>query len=524
MEVVKDKSPNLGAEKTASIEKPSKGFGKIVALLIREGVLTESQIEYGNRVWSRLESPRPFLDVLKELKYVTNDQVTQVIRANYKTILLEDLLLELGLVREEDLKTAIKIQSMEDPPKALREILVGHNFIGEPKLIQTLCQHLGFPLVELDISQIDRKLFSKASIEFYLHHNLVPLRSKEGEILIAFADPLDPSCLEKAKDIFGEKIIPAITSLNSIKGLIKHFQDKHSAKSLTDSDENSVISIVDSIILAAMQEGDVSDIHLEPMEDMLRVRFRQDGILVHFRDYPAHLIPPITARIKVMCQADIAEKRRPQGGRLFLNRNGREIDVRVSFYVTVHGEKIVLRLLNRMSSVLNLEEIGMLPRMLQRFREDVLDRPSGVMLTTGPTGSGKTTTVYSCINYIKNPYTSIITAEDPVEYIIEGIAQCSINPSINLTYEEALRHIVRQDPDVIVIGEIRDNFSAHIAVQAALTGHKVLTTFHTEDSIGGIIRLLNMNIEAFLLLGLSEIAIAELQVKMEDSLLLAGQA
>jgi type IV pilus assembly protein PilB len=152
-----------------------------------------------------------------------------------------------------------------------------------------------------------------------------------------------------------------------------------------------------------------------------------------------------------------------------------------------------------MSSVLNLDEVGMLPRMLKRFREDVLDRPSGVMITTGPTGSGKTTTVYSCINYIKNPYTSIITAEDPVEYIIDGIAQCPINPTINLTYEEALRHIVRQDPDVIVIGEIRDNFSAQIAVQAALTGHKVLTTFHTEDSIGGIIRLLNMDIEAFLI-------------------------
>jgi type IV pilus assembly protein PilB len=487
------------AEKPSPIEEISKNAGQISSLLVREGFLTLKQVEYASRIRSRLESPRPILEVLKELKYVTDDQITQVIRNNYGIITLENILFELGLLSEENLKIALKIQAQEKPPKPLREIFAHNNFIGEQKLIQFLSQRLGFPFVELDKSQIDRQLFSKAPIEFYARHNLIPIRSKDGEVVVAFADPLSPHCLEETRGLFGKKISPVVASLNSIKNLIKQIQDKPSLRQTTELSETSAVNIVDSIIWAAVQEGDVSDIHIEPMQDRLRVRFRQDGILVQFKDYPTSLIPAITARLKVMCNADIAEKRRPQGGRLFYEQKDQKLDIRASFYVTIHGEKIVLRILNRMSSVLNLEEVGMLPRMLKRFREDVLDRPSGVMITTGPTGSGKTTTVYSCINYIKTPYSSIITAEDPVEYIIDGIAQCSINPSINLTYEEALRHIVRQDPDVIVIGEIRDNFSAQIAVQAALTGHKVLTTFHTEDSIGGIVRLLNMDIEAFLI-------------------------
>jgi type IV pilus assembly protein PilB len=202
-----------------------------------------------------------------------------------------------------------------------------------------------------------------------------------------------------------------------------------------------------------------------------------------------------------MAKADIAERRRHQGGRIDFEdpRTGTSLDVRVSFYVTVWGEKIVLRLLGRKGLLLNLNEIGIYPKMLERFKYDALDIPSGVILITGPTGSGKTTTLYSAINHLENVNTSIVTVEDPVEYLVDGVAQCSIDPKINLTFEESLRHVVRQDPDIIVIGEIRDRFSAETCIQASLTGHKVLSTFHTEDSIGGLIRLLNMNIEAFLI-------------------------
>jgi type II secretory ATPase GspE/PulE/Tfp pilus assembly ATPase PilB-like protein len=227
----------------------------------------------------------------------------------------------------------------------------------------------------------------------------------------------------------------------------------------------------------------------------IRVRFRRT-VLLHYEDFPAALMGAITNRLKVMCSR---HHRPSQGGRFYFEHGETQLDLRASFYVTVYGEKIVLRLLNRQGVLIHLEDVGLAPRMLERFKEDALYLPSGVILVTGPTGSGKTTTLYSCINHINDPQTSIITAEEPVEYVIDVISQCSITPRIQLTYEETLRHIVRQDPDVIVIGEIRDTFSAEIAVQAALTGHKVLTTFHTEDSIGGLIRLLNMNIEAFLI-------------------------
>lgn len=200
-----------------------------------------------------------------------------------------------------------------------------------------------------------------------------------------------------------------------------------------------------------------------------------------------------------MAGADIAERRRHQDGRIFFEEQGVQMDLRVSIYATIHGEKVVMRLLGAQSELLAINELGMAPRILQRFKEEGLEAPSGVVIITGPTGSGKTSTLYSAVNHLNSPTCSIITAEDPVEYVIDGIAQCSINPKINVTFEETLKHIVRQDPDIIVIGEIRDKFSAEMAIEAALTGHQVLTTFHTEDSTGALIRLLDMEIEAFLI-------------------------
>ncbi len=235
------------------------------------------------------------------------------------------------------------------------------------------------------------------------------------------------------------------------------------------------------------------------MKDRLRIRFRQDGVLVSYRDFPKDIIAPLTSRTKIMANVDITEKRHHQDGRILFDCKGVPFDIRLSTYRTIQGEVIVMRLLRGRSQLLEIREIGMSPRMRQRFLEDVLEVPSGVVIITGPTGSGKTTTLYGCVDYLNDSKISIITAEDPVEYVVEGISQCSINPKINLTFEDTLKSIVRQDPDMIVIGEIRDKFSAETAIQAALTGHKVLTTFHTEDSIGGLMRLLNMEVEAFLI-------------------------
>jgi len=476
----------------------SKPPGEIIDLLLRANALTVDQLQYAERIQSKLDTPRPLLEILKDLRYVSHEQIKTLVRENQLPMNIGRLLVELGFIREPDLQLALNIQSEEQPDKKLGEILLERRIIDERKLIEALSLQMGYPLIEPDFAAIDRDLFTRVPARWYEKHNLIPVRREGGHILIAFVDPLDHDELEAARQVFGSNIRPAIARKGAIHRAVKRMQNAGQREKVSPSDENAVISLVDKLIRAAI-ERNASDVHIEPLKDHGRVRLRQDGVLIHFEDFASELMPAITNRLKVMCDVDITEKRRHQGGRFFFDYEGGQMDMRASFYITVHGEKIVLRLLNRQGVLIHLEEIGMAPRMLERFKNDALYLPSGVTMITGPTGSGKTTTVYGCINHINDPQTSIITAEEPVEYVIDGISQCSINPRIHLTFKETLRHILRQDPDVIVIGEIRDSFSAEVAVQAALTGHKVLTTFHTEDSIGGLLRLLNMNIEAFLI-------------------------
>jgi len=496
--------PNNDPGKPAFTEKlpnhQHQEYGEVIKMLLLDNLLTQKQLQYALRIYAKLKTPDPLLVVLKELKYISDEQIQKTLRSHLASIRIGSLLVELGLIKSSDLEAGLTIQSTETPKRKLGEVLVAHNFIDERKMIEVLSMQLGFPQVDPEFVEIDRNLLIRVPFQACWMHSFIPIRRDGDAILVAFADPLDHRDLDRARELFQSDIIAAIASKKSIQATLQ--QNKPAGvprQNAADQGEVSVVTIVDDLILSAIKEKNVSDIHIEPMRDRLRIRFRMDGVLVHHKDFPVRLIPAITSRIKILSGANIAEKRRHQGGRMVFNNEGREMDMRVSFYVTIHGEKIVIRLLNRQNELLRIEDLGMQPRMLERFRLDALDTPSGVLIVTGPTGSGKTTTVYSCINYLNNPETSIITAEEPVEYIVEGIAQCSIIPGINLTFEETLRHIVRQDPDIIVIGEIRDSYSADVAVQAALTGHKVLTTFHTEDSIGGLIRLLNMDIDAFLI-------------------------
>jgi len=470
----------------------------ILDLLLQEKVLNPGQVLYANRIQTKLETPRALLEVLKEIELITDDEIKKAVKDCRPAICIGNLLVELGYLKPDDLQHVLSIQQDEGHSRKLGEILLEHRLIDEQVLFDVLSLQMGFPQIEPEFTEIDPKLFSRAPAKWYESHDVIPVQKQADGVLIAFADPLDAQDIEAVKQIFGDKYIPGIASKTAIKRAVSKCQSGDLKKNLSASDEKSIIRLADEILRAAV-EREASDIHIEPLKDQMRVRFRQDGVLMHFQDFPAKIMPALTNRIKVLCEVDITEKRRHQGGRFYFDYPGGHIDLRVSFYVTVYGEKIVMRLLNRKGVLLDIADIGLSQRMLTRFKQDALYVPSGVIIVTGPTGSGKTTTVYGCINHINDPQTSIITAEEPVEYIIDGIAQCSINPKINLTFEETLRHIVRQDPDIIVIGEIRDKFSAEIAVQAALTGHKVLTTFHTEDSIGGLIRLLNMSIEAFLI-------------------------
>ncbi|ADW16229.1 type II secretion system protein E [Desulfobulbus propionicus DSM 2032] len=475
---------------------PSTITSPIIRLLREAGKVTPAQVEHAARVQAKLTTFQPLLKILKDLKSITDQDVKEILRASSSPIRIGDLLVELGHISPDDLDSAIRLQRESDSQEKLGQVLVRHNFIEEQTFIEVLSIQMGYPFIEPGLNNIDKARCVKIPKALMTTHGFVPIKSDDGSIRVAFADPLDQEALQVARRFLGTGIVPSIAQGRSIRKTVELLAEKQSSRTLA-VDNTTVVGTVNSIILGAIKNN-ASDIHIEPMEDRLQVRFREDGVLNHFKDFPKEIIPALTSRLKILCQADITEKRRHQGGRILFEYDEGQLDLRLSFFITIHGEKIVLRLLNRKQELFDLQSIGMTPRMLSRFLEDAVYHPSGVVLVTGPTGSGKTSTIYSCIHALKSPQVSIITAEEPVEYVIEGVAQCSIDPKIDLTFEETLRHIVRQDPDVIVIGEIRDAYSAEVAVQAALTGHKVLSTFHTEDSIGGLIRLLNMDIAPFL--------------------------
>lgn len=474
----------------------TKKYGEIVNLLLASKALQEKDVLYAERIQSKLATRQPLLNVLKDLRLVTDETVRDTIQSSHLSIRIGELLVELGYLSPDDLTAAFNIQKETEKDLKLGEILIKHNFIDEKLFNRILSIQLGFSLVDPTITEIDKDLVSRAPLKVLQNNRFVPMKTTTGSTVVAFNDPTDQEALLAAKRLFGFEIKPAVANKKTLSDSLRLLANE-AAGVAVNVDNKTIIGIVNSIILAAAKT-DASDIHIEPMADHLQVRFREDGVLCHYKDFPKDIIPALTSRIKIMCKADIAERRRHQDGRILFDYDEGQLDIRVSLYATIHGEKVVLRLLRQKNELLDINAIGMSPRMLGRFLEEAVYQPSGVLLVTGPTGSGKTSTIYSCVHHIKNPQISIITAEEPVEYVIDGVAQCSIDPSIDLTFQETLRHIVRQDPDVIVIGEIRDSFSADMAMQAALTGHKVLTTFHTEDSIGGLIRLLNMDIAPFL--------------------------
>lgn len=476
----------------------SQSLSIIVRLLIKDAVITNEQAQYAFKVAAKLPVTKSLSDVLQELGLVSDQQIRKTVQRNRDELRIGDLLNGLGYLSNEELERALRLQAESKNKQKLGDVLVQHKILSDDKLTEILSLQLNLPIVDIIAHEPDSNLMRRAPIEYFEQYRFVPQEIKpDGQIRIAFADPLEPRSIDAAKDFYGTNIEVCITRVSQLDEILEKRREELRAGSGRDSEQQDIVAIANAIITHAFNR-EASDIHVEPMADRLRVRFRIDGVMVHFRDYPIAIASPLTSRFKIMCGADIAEKRRHQDGRLLFDHQGIQIDLRMSFYVTVFGEQIVMRLLKNQEELLPMHELGMLPLMLEHFMEGALDAPSGVMIVCGPTGSGKSTTVYSCINYLNRPDVSIITAEDPVEYKVRGIGQCSINPNIGLTFEETLKHIVRQDPDIVVIGEIRDHFSAVMSIQTALTGHKVLTTFHTEDSIGALVRLLDMDIEPFL--------------------------
>ncbi len=486
----------------ASKAASNDGEDALARLLVLDGVISPADLKKGQRMVAKLGRESTVLAVLKQMGVVNEVQICEVCKNHRFELPLGDLLMEMGYISRAELRVALKIQKSSSRGEKLGEILVKKRVIKEKDLARILASQVGMDFVELNVADCDATLAEKLSAESCVQIGFFPIRTEGEQLLVAFSDPLSQEAQLAASRIFNCQIIPIVATQSAIRTAAAALgrRRKQQSSRLQQIDQSSPQGLVNSMIQAAVERG-ASDIHIDPLKERVRVRFRIDGVLREHADFSHDKLAAVVSRLKVLAEADISERRRHQDGRVLFEdpKSGSIFDMRASFYITVHGEAVVLRVLNNNNTVLDMSQLGMSPAMQERFKYQGLDTPSGVIIVTGPTGSGKTTTLYSCVNHLNDETTSIITAEDPVEYVVDGISQCSLNNKLGLTFEESLRHMVRQDPDVIVLGEIRDAFSAESAIQAALTGHKVLTTFHTEDSIGGLLRLLNMDIEAFLI-------------------------
>ncbi len=438
-------------------------------------------------------------------------------------IKLGQLLINNKVITEEQLKKAFEIQKKEGG--RLGSVLVNLGVLTEERLMEFLSKQFGIPVIDLSDHKVDASLTKFIPRDIAQKYKIFPIAKNGATLTIAMVDPSDVYVIDDLKFITGYNVEPIVASESAIRSRIEECYGKTDALQVamedlkkTDGDllslvedeeekvdlgelrqaveEAPIVKLVNLILSEAITKG-ASDVHIEPYEKSFRVRYRTDGVLYDVMQPPQKLRAALSSRIKIMAELDIAERRLPQDGRIKLRIKDREVDLRVSTLPTIFGEKIVMRILDKSSLVLDLTKLGFEPKQLQEF-DEAIRSPYGMVLVTGPTGSGKTTTLYSALSTINAVGVNIMTVEDPVEYNLLGINQVHVKEEIGLTFASALRSFLRQDPDIIMVGEIRDFETAEIAVKAALTGHLVLSTLHTNDAPSTISRLLNMGIEPFL--------------------------
>jgi len=431
---------------------------------------------------------------------------------------LEEILLEANIVTPQQIAEA-KAEAQKLGIN-LEEALIKLGFVSEELITSKIAEALSLPYVKLSNYIIDQNVIKLVPEEIARKHKLIPLFMLEDTLTVAMADPQNVSALDELRLKTKLKYIDVVMSgkteienainqyykgVGDIKTIIedinieelRRVSEETSPEILAQMvEETPVVKLVNLIIQEAVKSR-ASDIHIEPEMNMLRIRYRIDGILYEVYKLPKHVTGLITSRIKILGGLDIAERRKPQDGRFRINLDEREIDIRLSSFPTLHGENLVLRILDKSRVLLRLTDLGFSPKDLEKFNF-LIHAPYGIILVTGPTGSGKTTTLYAALSEINSPEINIMTIEDPIEYQIPLLRQTQINPKAGLTFATGLRSILRQDPDVIMVGEIRDLETADIAIQAALTGHLVFSTLHTNDSAGALTRLIDMGIEPFL--------------------------
>lgn len=437
---------------------------------------------------------------------------------------LQEILIRDNIISEKDLKKALAEQKKSGGE--LSKVLIDLKFINEDDLARVLSEGLGLPPIDIARLKIDPEVIKVIPQDIAEKYKIMPISKMGNNLTLAMADPLNIFTIDNVKVLTGLNIIPIIgrstqiqetiekyyskDSEEMLKGIIKDIKDSEDfelikdvvgdADAITTEDltqDAPMIKLTDTIVQQAVV-AKASDVLIEPMENTLRIRYRIDGVIREIDQMAKAFHLPVISRIKVVSNLDISEHRLPQDGRFKIVMGNKEIDFRVSVLPTAFGEKIVLRILDKSAGVLELEKLGFEEKSIKRLKE-CAGKPHGMILSCGPTGSGKTTTLYAVLKFIDSPEKNIVTVEDPVEYQMQGINQVNVHPMVGLTFASSLRSILRQDPDVIMIGEIRDTETLDIAVKSALTGHLVLSSLHTTTAAGSVIRMMNMGIEPFLL-------------------------
>ena len=437
------------------------------------------------------------------------------------TARLGELLVQMGSCQLLDVERALEIQ--DERSGRIGEILLQQEVISSEHLMEALSRQSGVPLQkELDPETVDPALVRDINIAYARDNLFLPIERDASRVRVAIFDPFETYILDDLQVLFRAEMDPIMVPRDILLEAIHRVFDRRVAadqvvdeiqeadlgilatdlvettKDILDEEgEAPIIRLVNSVLNQAVKER-ASDIHFEPFEKEVVVRFRKDGVLTEIIRAPRRYHASISSRIKIMGNLNIAEKRIPQDGRIRIKVAGKDVDIRLSTVPTAHGERLVLRLLDRTNTVLDLKQLGMLPGHLDSFSK-LIKKPHGIILVTGPTGSGKTTTLYAALVQINQPDINILTIEDPVEYQLDGVGQMQVNPKIDFTFASGLRAILRQDPDVVLIGETRDVETAEIAVQASLTGHLVFTTLHTNDAASSFTRLIDMGVEPFLI-------------------------
>ncbi|WP_243292070.1 ATPase, T2SS/T4P/T4SS family [Bacillus sp. FJAT-47783] len=421
---------------------------------------------------------------------------------------LGDLLVNSGMITEEQLQQAL---AEKEPGQKLGDVLLQKGYITELQLVEVLEFQLGIPHVSLYNYPFDISLTKLITKDFAKRNSVIPLKKEGGKLFVAMVDPMDYFVINDLRLTTGftiepviatkDDIIRSLNKLYDIEEFDEEWMEDHmiantAVENIEDGD-SPIVKLVNQLIQQAIVQN-ASDIHLDPQEQKIVVRFRVDGTLRTERLLPKQIQAHLITRVKIMANLNITEQRLPQDGRIKVDLDFRKVDLRISTLPTIFGEKIVIRILDFGSTINDIEQLGFSNENLARFMQ-MLKKPHGIILITGPTGSGKTSTMYSALNILNDEKHNIITIEDPVEYQIDGINQIQINPKIGLTFATGLRAILRQDPNIIMIGEIRDLETAEMAIRAAMTGHLVFSTLHTNDAIGTIGRLKDLGIEPFLI-------------------------